>query len=194
MAATKRSWPLLLVAACSFIPVLGFFIGAIAVSWGLLSDRPRARLATTLAAVGAFANLAGLLLVTFFFQRTPEAARLNREATRRDLARVVAALESYRERTGAYPTSLAALERPFAIPPVNIHDQGAGIIRIYRVYEYHLAADGGSYDLFSVGPDGRPGTDDDIRPALTDSVVARSGYRPPPTRSFDLESPAPEPR
>lgn len=137
VTATKRSWPLLLVAACSFIPGLGFFVGAIAVAWALLSDRPRARVAAVFAGLGAFANLAGIILVSVYMNRTPEMARFNQEMTRQDLVRVV-----------------------------------------YRLYQYHLAPDGGTYDLYSVGPDGRPGTDDDIRPVLPDSVAARSGYRP----------------
>ncbi len=45
------------------------------------------------------------------------------------------------------------------------------------LYDYRRSADGGSYDLFSVGADGIPGTADDLRPALPDSVLAHSGYR-----------------
>jgi hypothetical protein len=44
MPNAKRSWPLLLLTACSLIPGFGLVFGAAGVSWGLVSDRPRARL------------------------------------------------------------------------------------------------------------------------------------------------------
>jgi hypothetical protein len=61
--------------------------------------------------------------------------------------------------------------------PLNILDQGASFFA-FRPYHYSLAGDGLSYDLFSVGRDGKPGTADDLRPELPDSLKARSGYRP----------------
>src|SRR4051812_5282085 len=48
MLTPKRSWPLLLLAGCSLLPGFGLLFGAAGVSWGLVSDRPRARLAVVL--------------------------------------------------------------------------------------------------------------------------------------------------
>jgi hypothetical protein len=68
--------------------------------------------------------------------------------------------------------------RPIPLRLLNIYDQTAGIFVFPRVYEYHLAADGSSYDLFALGPDGKPGTADDVRPALPDSLLRGTGYGP----------------
>jgi hypothetical protein len=45
------------------------------------------------------------------------------------------------------------------------------------LFEYYPAEDRQTYQLFSVGPDKKPGTPDDIFPELTDSLRAQSGWR-----------------
>jgi hypothetical protein len=57
MHRTKRSWPLFLLAGSSFLPGFGLFFGAVAATWGLVSDRPRAMLAAGVGATGALLNL-----------------------------------------------------------------------------------------------------------------------------------------
>ena len=62
----------------------------------------------------------------------------------------------------------------------NICDHSQGLLRLPRLYEYHVSSDGSSYDLFAVGPDGVPHTAADVRPDLPDSASRHSGYRPAP--------------
>ncbi len=113
------------------------------------------------------------------FDHTPVFERSRIEMARRDLGAMVWELERYRDRTGKYPATLQQLVgQPIPLRLLNIYDQTAGVFVFPRVYEYHLAADGSSYDLFAVGPDGKPGTADDVRPALPDSVLRGTGYRP----------------
>src|SRR2546429_7104568 len=57
--SNKRSWPLLALGACAFVPGLGLCFGAAAVTWGLVSDRPRAKWGVMLGAAGALLNLGG---------------------------------------------------------------------------------------------------------------------------------------
>ena len=177
--STKRSWPLLALGACAFVPGFGIFFGAAAVTWGLISDRPRAKWGVILGGAGALLNLVGGTVLVQRFDHTPVFERSRIEMARRDLGGMVWELERYRDRTGRYPATLQQLVgQPIPLRLLNIYDQTAGVFVFPRVYEYHLAADGGSYDLFAVGPDGKPGTADDVRPALPDSVLRGTGYRP----------------
>src|SRR6266550_4185351 len=57
--SAKRSWPLLVLGACAFVPGFGIFFGAAAVTWGLVSDRPRAKWGVLLGGAGALSRTHG---------------------------------------------------------------------------------------------------------------------------------------
>jgi hypothetical protein len=176
--SAKPSWPLLVLAACAFIPGVGFFFGSGAVSWALVTERPRRRLALFLGAGGAALNLAAIFFLMAAFSRNPELQQIYDAGARQDLVTLVTAIDEYHARHGSYPADLRQLQQaslPLRI--VNIHDQARGMFHPLALYEYRRATDGGSYDLYSTGADGIPGTPDDLRPPLPDSVLARSGYR-----------------
>jgi hypothetical protein len=175
-ASSRAAWPLLLVAALSFIPVLGFFIGSAAVTWALLTDRPRARLAMGLGAGGALLNVAAFLALAWVGSRHDAMRLAQAQIVERDLGRLVVAIEAFRERTGEYPETLQALLGPLRLGSVNIYDPTRGILRT-QPYEYARDREGRSYDVFSPGRDGMAGTADDIRPIVGDSIDA-PGYRP----------------
>jgi len=96
--------------------------------------------------------------------------------TSRDLAKVVVALERFRDNHDRYPEGLQELVGPIPTSLLNIYDQSDGRL-VPRLYQYRLSTDGASYDLFAIGADGRTGTSDDIRPQLGDSLRSHSGYR-----------------
>jgi hypothetical protein len=175
-----RSWPLFVVAACAFIPILGFIFASIGLTWGLLSDRPRAMRAAVLAGVGGVLNLFVWLVLFWQVQDDPASLTQRASSARRDLGKVVAALESYREAHGHYPQSLAVFTQlPLSLKLVNVSDISTTRgFPLPRLYTYRRSEDGRWYDVYGVGADGRPGTDDDVRPELPDSVARRSGYRP----------------
>lgn len=178
MPEALSSWPLLLLAVLSFIPGAGFVCGSLAVTWGLLTKRPRAKLAIGIGATGALLQLG--VFVVLLSTKGPDVFQLGglfREMTKQDLITVVQALERYHEQRSEYPETLEELVKtasPFA--PVNVSDMSSGFST--EPYQYLRAADGKSYDLFAVGADGEPGTEDDIRPVLPPSLRDRAGYRP----------------
>ena len=175
---TKRAWPLFLLAAASFIPGLGLIFGAAAVTWALVSDRPRALFAAALGAAGALLNLLGGGLLAWRMSSNPAYSELGAARARRDLGKLVVALETYQQEQGRYPARLDAFTQlPYSLRLVNIQDFSAGVFSRPRQYHYDLAPDGQSYTLFAVGPDGRAGTADDLFPDLPDSLARRSGYR-----------------
>jgi hypothetical protein len=165
MPNAKRSWPLLLLSCCSLIPGLGFLFGAAGVSWGLVSDRPRARLAVGLGATGALLNLVGGGLLMWHLQAQPGYAPVYAASSRADLNKLVAAIEGYRRETGAYPARLSVFAQlPYSLKLVNISDFSGGVFRRPREYQYELSPDGRRYTLYGVGADGQPGTADDVYP------------------------------
>lgn len=179
MSGTKSKWPLFLLAWLSLIPIFGFFIGSAAAGWGLVSSRPRALVAAGIGAGGALLNLVGLIALGFMTLGSdrPELAEARRIATERGLVEVVAGLEAYRRREGAYPASLGVFtERVDFRHPINPIDPSGGFFPP-RLFEYHPAEDRQTYQLFSVGPDKKPGTPDDIYPELPDSLREQSGLR-----------------
>lgn len=175
----KRSWPLLVLGASAFIPGLGFLLGTAAVTWGLISNRPRAKWGVILGGLGAFTNIVFAIVIGARTPDSPGMRRAQAEVARQNLSELVMDLERYRGRTGRYPSTLYELfqYQTMHFHFTNIYDQ-TGSSFFVHAYQYRLAADGTSYDLFAAGPDGNPYTPDDIRPSLPDSVLAHTGYRP----------------
>jgi hypothetical protein len=134
-------------------------------SWGLVSNRPRAWLAVVLGATGALLNLIGGGLLLWHLEGQPAYASVNAASSRADLNKLAAAIESYYKDTGAYPVRLSVfVQLPYSLKLVNIQDFSAGVFRRPREYQYELAPDGRGYVLYGVGADGQPGTADDVYP------------------------------
>jgi hypothetical protein len=175
----KRSWPLLLVACCAFLPGLGLIFAGIGLTWALISDRPRAMLGAVLAGIGGVLNLAAFAVLSWHLQGDPVYAAARAPGARRDLARLVAALEQYRAQTGEYPRSLEVFTQvPWSLKFVNVTDLSTGGFPVPRLYTYRRSADARHYDVYGIGADRRAGTEDDVRPELSDSAARHSGYRP----------------
>ncbi len=175
----KSSWPLITLAALSFIPVFGFFFAGAALTWALNSSRPRARLAGWMAVAGGVLNMVGMVFLALSGQHTPAAEQQARTVAERELGRIVIALETDHTTRRSYVASLKGLQLarfPKELLPIN--DVSGGFIIPPREYVYRVARDGKSYDLLGVGPDGKPDTDDDIRPVLSDSLREHSGFKP----------------
>lgn len=174
----RSGWPVIALGATSFIPGLGFILGSIAVTWGLLSSRRRAWVGAVVGATGALLNVAALFALYGAFRRSPEMQKAQAVMVQADLVQLVAALDAWHERTGEYPATLQELlARQGPLRPINIFDHSRSVFSTTPL-EYHPAADHQSFDLYSAGPDGVAGNDDDIRPRLPDSVAGRTGYRP----------------
>jgi hypothetical protein len=180
MADAKRAWPLFLLAGASFVPGIGVLFGAAAVTWALVSDRPRALVAAGVGAAGALLNLVSGALLVWHVQKNPVYASAGAANSRRDLVKLVGALEAFHREQGRYPARLATFTQlPYSLRLINIQGFSAGVFHRPREYQYELAPDGHTYTLFAVGVDGTPGTADDLFPDLPDSIARHSGYRSP---------------
>jgi len=176
-ARPKTSWLLLVIAVLSFIPSFGLVFAAIAITWGLLSDRPRARLAVVLSAVGALLTVLEVIALMVYVRGSKVMTDAQVASARHDLAKIVVALEDYRSKRGEYPPDLQTLVgKPIPTRLLNINDHSSGLFHL-GPYHYEIHEDG-TYDVFAVGPDGQAGTADDVRPVLSDSFADHSGYGP----------------
>ena len=174
----KEVWPLFLIAALSFVPLLGIFFGGAAATWGLISSRPRAIWAAVIGMTGALLNFAAAMVITFSAAGNLDLAT-DAKFTQREMLKVVAAIEDFHSREHSYPASLQLLQRRLLLKRVvSTMDMSGKGIHLPHEYRYVLAPDGESYDLIATGPDNVIGTADDIRPVLTDSIQAHSGFRP----------------
>jgi hypothetical protein len=179
MTGPRRVWPLFLIAAGAFIPGFGLLFAALAVTWGLLADHPRALWAAGLAALGGLLNMVAAGVVLWRLHGTAEFDAAIRRSVEQDLVNVVEALEGYHTEWHEYPRELSLLgQGALSLKAVNLTDRSGGLFTARRNYQYVRSADGRTYDVFGVGSDRRAGTADDVRPILPDSLTGRIGYRP----------------
>ncbi|MBI4663341.1 MAG: type II secretion system major pseudopilin GspG [Verrucomicrobia bacterium] len=123
--------------------------------------------------------LAGALVVFVL----PQQKGAERNTTRLLLTQIQAALDTYRLNVGSYPSEdqggLGALlikpmfenerlgekwQGPYLKPGTKLEDAWGNIIHYEMIDKSQLTeAAGPDYKLYSVGPDGQPDTDDDIK-------------------------------
>lgn len=140
--------------------------------------------------------LAGALVVFVL----PQQKGAEKNTTRLLLSQIASALDTYRLNVGSYPTEdqggLNALmtkptyenerlgekwQGPYLKPGTKIEDAWGNPLR-YETVDLTLATDqtGLPYKLYSVGPDGQPDTDDDVKLADTTEETAGSDTAPVP--------------
>src|SRR5947207_14878085 len=118
--SAKRGWPLLVLGACAFVPGFGIFFGAAAVTWGLVSDRPRAKWGVLLGGAGALRNMVGGAVLVGRFEHTPVVERSRIEVARSDPGAVVKSMGRDREHSGSSPYTCPDREA-LTIPPLPIN-------------------------------------------------------------------------
>lgn len=185
----RTAGPIFAVSALGFVPVVGLVFGLIGVCWGLMSERPRAIRAAVVGALAMVFNLGACVALGMWAIREQSGdVSFGTHMARQEMIAVVEALERYHGRHARYPDSLVALRNEtFKLTDNELYDTGISIFELRRYYRYRPAADRQGYRLFSAGPDGRPGTADDIHPVLPDSLLGRTGLEGQPTPAADAE-------
>jgi len=157
-----------ILAAASFIPLVGVPFGLVSIVLGWLrrSSGGLRLVAIGAAGIGLSVVLYGSLFVA---QKTGLFEGGTSQLTQGLLDDSVRSIEFYRLKHGKYPDSLEAVrpENPF------IDDPFAGLQSLFR---YSVHNGGESYEIFSIGPDRRPSTNDDLRPSP--ETVQGTGYAP----------------
>ena len=114
----------------------------------------------------------GLLATLVIVNVAPVGEQSRVSKARSDVAAFESALEMYSLDMYAYPSTdagLASLKTPPAGVEATTYRPGGYIKRMRddpwgNPYQYNMPGlrSGGAYDVFSAGPDGKPGTEDDI--------------------------------
>ena len=157
------------VGGLAFIPLVGVLFGIAAIVWGLSTDKSGRKLLIALGAGGiAFTTiLYGSLFYFAFGQRGGVYDDLRAKLAQSSLNSLVPMVEFYKIQNGRYPESLDELQQ--SLPKegfVSVYDPSIGAFSTRPQQFYYQRTDTDHYYLRSVGPDGKPFTEDDIVPQI----------------------------
>ena len=127
------------------------------------------RRAFTLVEMLLVITIIGILAALVVPKMMGRSEQARQTAARADIAGVKTALDAYEVDNGYYPKSRNSLGDLIQQPSDAKNWRGPYLDKVpvdpwgnAYVYEYPGKHNPSSYDLYSVGPDGKPGTDDDI--------------------------------
>lgn len=161
----RASWPVLVLAGLSLVPILGFFFGVAAAIWGLLTDRPRGLLAAGLGAAGAILNIGILGAIGVTIASRQHKGGVSAMVAQGELDTLVNHIELYHEAHGNYPARLADLPRPTNLgKALPLIDHSIGLLNMTTEYTYIVLENGADFDLKGAGKDGIADTADDVYP------------------------------
>ncbi len=167
------------LAAISFIPLIGLLFGIAALVLSILGWRKRgAKIVALIASLGMLCTVAlyGALFYFGFVQRGGVYDELRQQLTVNTLSALVSEVEFYRLQHGVYPESLEQLQESQPNKPIFIVDTSSTPFSAepFRLFYYERSGDT-HYYLRSVGNDGEPFTGDDILPDIGQSENGKIG-------------------
>jgi len=167
------------LAAVSFIPLIGLLFGIAALVLSILGWRKRcAKIVALIASLGMLCTVAlyGALFYFGFVQRGGVYDELRQQLTVNTLSTLVSEIEFYRLQHGAYPESLEQLQESQPNKPIFIVDTSNTPFSAepFRLFYYERSGDA-HYYLRSVGNDGKAFTADDILPHIEQTENSKIG-------------------
>ena len=187
----KVSYLIYVPAIASLIPFIGIPFGISATLWGISDWKIGGKKAVFLSCAG--------FLVTFFiglyfyfgvdqFKNSSSFTETKVRYSQAGLAHLVRYIEYYKLGHGYYPNSLTELKEQdnYYMTPKTFSDPFTYSGVFYTVNQgeqpffYTASVDENSYELFSVGPDKVPHTQDDIYPVVLDEYKPVLGLRTNP--------------
>ena len=167
------------LAAVSFIPLIGLLFGIAALVLSILGWRKRgAKIVALIASLGMLCTVAlyGALFYFGFVQRGGVYDELRQQLAVNNLSTLVSEIEFYRLQHGVYPESLEQLQKSQPNKPIFIYDTSNTPLSSepFRLFYYERSGDT-HYYLRSVGNDGEPFTGDDILPDIGQSENGKIG-------------------
>ncbi len=158
----------LILGLVSFFPLMGVLLGIGAIIFGIIAlgkvrkDKVKGKLMAVFGIVLGFLGIAftfviyGSLFYFGFVAKNGPFAELKVEASQQILTQNAGQLELYKKSHGKYPISLSEMSKDkYSIFPVD---------HFLKPFYYKASSDGQSYELRSLGPDGKLNTPDDILP------------------------------
>jgi len=179
----------IVLGAISFIPLIGFFAGIIAVILGIIDIKKNK---SKLGVIGLILGIVGILITigiygslfyVGFVQKDGVYDDLrSKMVSEQNLPNTINAIEAYKVRFGKYPDTIEDIKK-ISNDPFVIIDQMQMIKKALESNRdndtyFYYQNNGETYYVFSKGVDGQPFTEDDIFPKLTGDL-GDVGYRKP---------------
>ncbi len=174
-------------ALCSFLPIIGIPFGISAILWGFSDWKIGGRKVVTISFLGLLSTFfLGCLIYSTVIRAisSPAMTATKTSYTKISLAFIIRYIEYYKLGHGYYPNTLDDLKEK------DITFNEPAFIDLFtspllsptggpseQQYFYEVHDDGNSYELFSVGPDKIPHTQDDIYPVVLDDYRSILGLR-----------------
>jgi len=183
----KRGIVSIVLGAISFVPVVGFATGIIAIIFGIKYTRKNK---SKLGVIGLILGSLGILLsigiygslfYSDFIQRGGKAGLYSEMVSKQILPDAAYTIEVYKVRFGKYPDSIKDIEEisiySMIEDPIQPYNNSYKTDKDKDVYFYYQN-NGETYYIFSKGIDGQPFTEDDIYPIFRGDL-GNMGYRKP---------------
>ncbi len=157
------------VAALSFIPLLGVPFGFVSILWGLITRRAGRWTLVTMGTAGIALTVVAYASLFYcgFMQRGGMFDELRSRLAQQTITNLVKAIEFYKVQNGRYPDSLETLRQ-------SLTSESAASIVELRQFHYEVV-DADRYRLVGLGPDGVPFTGDDLRPVVKPAPGSKLG-------------------
>ncbi len=174
--AEKKLEPALyIISGMSFIPTFGLLFALISIVLGTSLWKKGGKLVLTIGVSSILLHVAYYLFISsLFYKEKWDEGLMN--LSRSGLIRIVQSIEYYKLQNDHYPDNLDILKKKYgtiSADPIlmDIRREGS------HYYFYELGENNKSYKLFSVGPDGKPFTDDDILPEIDGKGRSKIGLK-----------------
>lgn len=156
----------LILGVVSLIPAIGIILGLAALILGIIAiqninknnivSKRMAIAGIVLGVLGMLSTIViyGSLFYFGFISKSGPFAEVRSKVSQQIITQNAGYLELYKKEYGKYPKSLEELNKEeYAVFPID---------HFMQPLHYKVAADGQTYELKSIGPDGKLGTTDDI--------------------------------
>jgi hypothetical protein len=160
------------VGGISFIPLIGFPFGIVAIIWGLVKWKKGGKALTFIGLGGIVFTIAlyGALFYFGFVQRGGVYDELRAELSKTNLTSLVQSIEFYKVQNGKYPEDLQTLQKSLPENSLVFIQDPSKVTGITQeelpLYFYKVTNGGKNYYLLGTGQDNIPFTSDDIVPSL----------------------------
>jgi hypothetical protein len=173
-------------AFASLIPIIGIPFGISAVLWGISDWRLGGKKSVAIACLGFISSLLfgwyAFFLADNMFFKNPNINEIKVNNIQLGLASIMRYIEYYKLGHGHYPKTLMELnENDITFPARSFLDPFSSSNLFYMTdteaqnYFYIVHENSNSYELFSVGPDKTPHTQDDIYPVILEEYKSALG-------------------
>ena len=172
-------------AFASLIPIIGIPFGISAVLWGISDWKLGGKKSVAIASLGFLSSLLFGWYAFFLADSIYKSPNINEakvEFTQTGLASIMRYIEYYKLGHGHYPKALMDLkENDISFPERSFFDPFSSSSLFWisdpetQNYFYTVHENVNSYELFSVGPDKTPYTQDDIYPVILEEYKSILG-------------------